>query len=433
MGDVGISSVFWNKAASRGSQQMQRKAMCDMAITAQETNFSPCRSYVNTLRTAQEIENVRKFWSSSPGSLSSDIAHFLPHCQGNPNHSATRVFVLYRGGEPGALLAGVLKRERFAFRFGWLNLLKPNVNVLTIRGGMRGDQSRESCLELVRAVIRCMKNGEADLTLLTDVNVDSSLYQYVRREPGILFRDHLVRHRPHRKRQLPATVEAFHAELSSHVKKRYRQIAKRLSAAFSAQVRLACYTNLDRLDRCLADVEMVAKTTWQGAMGRALDITPSQLKNFKTFAQNGWLRVYILYLAEKPCAFWVGNVYRGVFVSQYTGYDPAYATYSLGTYLLLRIMEQLCLEHVEAFDFGGSDEDYKKRFASTTWYEADMHIFAPSRLGMALAMMRLITVVPHESARSLLQYTSGIQRMKKAWRKVSINRTQSVRVDASQD
>lgn len=374
---------------------------------------------VRVLRSIEEVESAREFWSSCPGSLDSDIDVLLLA------HASTReaprpcVHVLYRGGKPFALMAGRIFRTRFVFRLGWLSLFEPLVNVLTIRGGMRGDASPESCQELVRGIIQCLKNGEADVAVLKHVEADSALFHCAKSESGALFRDHFTSLRPHRKRELPGSVDQLYADLSGHERKRFRQIAKKLSSDFAGKVRVDRLDTVADLDRTLEVVEQIAKKTWQRNVGGGSHMDAWLLETFKTLAEKGWLRVYTLYLADKPCAFWIGALYWQTFFSEYTGYDQDYADYSVGTYLLSRVMEELCSEGAKAIDFGASDEEYKKRFGNVTWRETDLHLFAPSPKGFALSALRATTVFLHESSRAFLMRTNLIQRAKKMWRRVS--------------
>lgn len=401
--------------------QTQLKLRADRAT---QDSASGSRT-VKILRSAEEVESVREFWSSCSGTLDSDIDVFLTKNSDIPEGLRPCVLVLYRGGKPVALMAGRIVRRRIEFRLGWFTLFKPLVNVFTIRGGLRGDASSDSCQELVRAIIECLKNGEADVALLSHVDADSALFRCLKSKTGFLFRDHFTPLRPHRKRVLPGSIDQLYAELSGNERWRFRRIAKRLSNEFSGKVRVDRFETLAGLDRTLTVVEEVARKTWQRAMGGGFSMEASLLKALRIQAEGGWLRIYTLYLADKPCAFWIGALYRRTFYSEYLGYNLEYASYSVGTYLLSRMMQDFCSEGVEAIDFGSSDEEYKKRYGNVMWHESDLHVFAPSPRGLILSGMKMITVLLREPTRTFLERTNLIQRVKKIWRRVSMNRVES--------
>jgi Acetyltransferase (GNAT) domain len=377
---------------------------------------------VRILRSAPEVESVREFWSSCPGTRDSDIdIFFLDGQRNSPDAPQPRVLVLYRGRIPVALLAGKIVRRKFTFRLGYFPLFSRMVNVMTIPyGGLRGDASAEDCHKLIREINKCLKNGEADVALIHYVDANSALFHCAKTEPKFLFRDHFTPLRPHRKRKLPSSIEKLH-EGSSQGSKQFRRVAKKLSNEFSGQVRVDRFEALADLDRMLAVVEEIAKKTWQRKVSTiGFNIKDaSLLEVLKTEAEGGHLRVYTLYLGEKPCAFWIGAVYQRTFFSDFLGYDPDYARYSPGTFLLSQMLEELCAQGVEEIDFGFSDEEYKKRFGNVMWQDSNVHVYAPSLAGLTLSAMRLITVVPHEAARALLKRTNLYQNAKMAWRKMA--------------
>ncbi|MGA9143896.1 MAG: GNAT family N-acetyltransferase [Candidatus Acidiferrales bacterium] len=380
---------------------------------------------VRILRSTEEVERVREFWSSCPGTLESDIDVFLAIPTGTAESPRPCVPVLYRGGEPAALLAGKIVQTKFAFRLGWLSVFRPQVNVLTIRGGLRGDASLENCRELVRATMACLKDGDASVAFFAHVDPESVFFRYLKAEPGFLFRDHITPIRQHRLRVLPDNVKQMYAELSSNERRGFHRISKKLLEEFHRQVRVDRFDGLLGLDHTLEVVEEIAKKSWQRTMGRGFSMDPSLLQTFGTLAQKGWLRVYILFLAEKPCAFWIGARYRGKFYTEYTGYDLAYNSYSPGRHLLSQIMEDCCLEGIEAIDFGSSDEEYKKRFGNVMQPETNLRLFAPSPLGFTLSVRSTITAFLHELTRAFLKRSNLIQRTKQVWRRVSVNRART--------
>jgi hypothetical protein len=381
--------------------------------------LAPDSVTVKVLRSAEEIESIREFWNSCPGARDSDIDVFLPKHPSTHRVLRPWVLVLYRGGKPASLLAGRIIHQRFGFRIGWFDLFKPLLNVLTIpQGGLHGDASADTCKEFVREIIRCLRNGDADIAYFRHLDADSALFRSVKSEPGFLFRDRFRSLRPHRKRTLPGSVEQLYRDLSANERQRFRRIARALSREFPGQVKVDRFGDVTDLDAALAVVEKVANKTWQQAMGTGFALSESVLNSLRAQAERGWLRVYILYLGGKACAFWIGAVYQRTFYSDYLGYDPDYSKHSPGMYLLSRIMEEFCSEGVEAIDFGPIEEEYKKRFGNAMWLQSDLHIFAPRLKGLISSGMNSIAVLLHQPARAFLERTGLTQTVKKIWRGV---------------
>jgi|SRR5665213_446174 len=400
----------------------ERQTQADIQASLTVQDFDAVDGVVRILRSAAEIETVHRFWSSTPGTRDSDIDIFFPEDQRrDPAVLQPRVLVLLRNGNPVALLIGKIVRREFVFRVGYFRLGKVMANVLTIPyGGLRGEESPENCKRFLREIQACLKLGEADVALFQYVNADSALFRCAKREPNFLSRDYFTPLRPHRKRQLPPSIDKLYVGVAQGGKQ-FRRVANKLASEFSGEVRVDRFENVADLDRTLAVVEEIAHKTWQRKISN-IGFNPrdnSLMDVLKTEARGGHLRVYTLYLRGTPCAFWIGAVYQNTFISDFLGYDPDFANYSPGTFLLSQMMEDFCSQGVQEIDFGFSDEEYKRRFGNVMWQDANVHVFAPTWRGLTLSVMRMITVIPHEAARTFLKWTDLYQKAKRIWRKLA--------------
>jgi hypothetical protein len=375
---------------------------------------------VGVLRTLPEIEKIRGQWESWPGNRDSDIDVFLTVCRSSPNVLRPHVLVLFRNGRPSSMLVGRIVDGRFPLKVGYFNLFKPQARaILFSYGGLRGDACPESCAALTREIIKSLVAGEADFALLDHVDIESDLFRYVRHLPGFFFRDHLpsVQHRWIM--DLPGSVEALYEHLSYNQRSHFRKTVRRLQRSFPGQVRLRCLHRAADLDAILWDVEEIAKKTYQRRLGVGFNNNPVQTAFLRFEAEMGWLRTYLVYLGDKPCAYWIGAVYQQRFCSDFTGYDPDYTHHAVGTYILSQMLEELCGEGVRAVDFGWTDSAYKERICNIMKREATLYMFAPTPKGISLSAMRALTSIVHEPLRTLLERMNLIQNAKRVWRKVA--------------
>jgi CelD/BcsL family acetyltransferase involved in cellulose biosynthesis len=142
-----------------------------------------------------------------------------------------------------------------------------------------------------------------------------------------------------------------------------------------------------------------------------------QMQRLALGRRENWLRGMVLHINDKPCAFWIGSVYKQVFHSEATGYDPAYRKYELGTVVFLKLVEDLCAEKAEAIDFGLGDALYKRRFGDESWQEGSVRIFASSFKGTRLNLLRTVLEGSALATRRLAQRIGIEQRLKTLWRK----------------
>ena len=115
--------------------------------------------------------------------------------------------------------------------------------------------------------------------------------------------------------------------------------------------------------------------------------------------------------------------------SDFTGYDPQYRKYEIGTVIFLKMIGELCKTGVKQLDFGPGTALYKERFGDSSFEEAAICVFASNLRGILLNALRTITTGPVDVARRCLNRLGLEQKLKKAWRR-SITPTQA-REDAA--
>jgi CelD/BcsL family acetyltransferase involved in cellulose biosynthesis len=80
-------------------------------------------------------------------------------------------------------------------------------------------------------------------------------------------------------------------------------------------------------------------------------------------ARNGSLRLYTLFCARRPVASVYGVVHQGKFNYYQSGYDPDWASKSVGLVLLARTVSDAFAEGLGEFDFLRGNEGYKGEWA----------------------------------------------------------------------
>lgn len=189
---------------------------------------------------------------------------------------------------------------------------------------------------------------------------------------------------------------------------------------------------MSEIENLAAEVERLASRSYQRGLGAGFSDTPKVRNQLRLKAERGWLRGYVLYLGGKPCAFWIGDINRGTFGSDYLGYDPDFAKHSPGMYLIMRVIEGFCDGHregVTTVDFGPGHAQYKEVLSNREWREASVYIFAPTLKGISLNLVRGAMGGMDQIAKKALARTNLLRKIKKAWRNHATPK-QSVHVDA---
>ena len=374
---------------------------------------------VRILRTLPELEEVRQVWQSWPGNRDSEMESYTTFVQSNGKTLRPHVLVVYRGGMPDAIWVGRLDEGYISCKLGYLNLKFPARIISFVNGALRGNASHENCDLLTSEVLRSLSVGEAHAACLQFVKRGSDLCRLATTKPPRLCRDHLRTPLKHFAALLPGTVEEFYRGLSSGARWQIKAKQKKLLRDFAGDIEIRCFRNTAELEDLMRDVETVAKKTYQRGLGVGFSDGPKIREQFRLKAERGWLRAYVLYIAGRPSAFWIGDINGTTFGSDYLGYDPEFERYSPGMCLMAKVIEGFCdggREGISEVDFATGHAQYKEVLSNQGWEEESIYIFSPSIKGVVLNLTRTVVGRIDQGVKSLLSSTNLLRRVKKAWR-----------------
>lgn len=376
---------------------------------------------LRVIRDHTEINEIRGMWSAWHQHPNSDVDFYQTVIRSLHGVLRPHIIVLYLGNIPKAMLIGRLERAHINFRIGYKNLLKTKARLLTfIYKGFLGEVSLENAELLLREIIKSLNRKEADAAFLSNVGVDSPLYRLGKELPGFLERDHAVAANIHRSMNLPDNFDEVYSGLSGKVRKNLKWQAKKLATDFSGSVEIRAFQGTNQLEEMIRDLEQVAKKTYQRGLGVGFIDSVQTRERLKLEAAMGWLRSFILYIHQKPCAFWKGTLYQRTFYSDCMGYDPDYRKYSPGMYLIMKVIEDFCGmrngERPREIDFGFGDAQYKAVLANRGWYESSVYMFAPTLKGVGINLLRTPMELVNQRAKHFLSHRSLLLRVKRMWR-----------------
>jgi CelD/BcsL family acetyltransferase involved in cellulose biosynthesis len=96
-------------------------------------------------------------------------------------------------------------------------------------------------------------------------------------------------------------------------------------------------------------------------------------------ARAGTLRLYTLFCARRPVASVYGVVHQGKFNYYQSGYDPAWASKSVGLVLLARTVGDAFAEGLTEFDFLRGNEGYKGEWARGERWTVQLRLWRGAR------------------------------------------------------
>lgn len=374
---------------------------------------------VRTARSADELEGLRTVWSSFDAEVANaDIDYHLMLIERRPEALRPHVLLVEQDGTPTALVVGRLEDVRLPAKLGYKTLWQPRVRALTVSyGGVLGRDDDETAALVLEEIASALRRGEADVARLRNLKVGSPLHRAARSAPGFLSRDRLTMPARHWRARLTGSYEDYLARRSGKTRSNLRRYGRKFEEAFPDAIEFRTFRDPGELDRLLADTGTVYAATYQHALGVGFSDSGIEREVTTLALARGWFRGFVLYVDGTPCAFWHGIRYGRVFSTGPTGYDPAFGSHRVGTYVLGRMVEELSREEgLEWIDFGFGDAEYKQHFGDESWEEEDVLVWAVRPRAIGVNLTRTALLAADRAARSLLRRGQLLTRARRLWR-----------------
>jgi len=369
---------------------------------------APSVPTVRVVRTLEELEPLRADWSALQWHPQSDLDFYREVLARRASFLRPHVLVLERDGRVEALIAGQLLADSIPWRVGPLRLFRTRARVQRLgAGAILGRCDEAGARSALQALQASLAAGEADAVYLHQLAHDAPFFRAAQRAPG-LARDRFARTVPGWSLALPGSFEEFLASRSRAVRKNYRRYASRIEHELG-DLHVACHRAPGDLERILAESTAIARRTYHERLGVAFRDDAETRALLAHALQAGWFECHVLYRGAQPIAFAHGLVYRETLFARDTGFDPAYADYRPGIYLLGRMIAGHCAAGTRTLDYGVMDAEYKRQFGSARAEYASAFVFGASARGRVLALKRAVV----GSADRLVRATLGSERARR--------------------
>jgi CelD/BcsL family acetyltransferase involved in cellulose biosynthesis len=164
------------------------------------------------------------------------------------------------------------------------------------------------------------------------------------------------------------------------------------------------------LEQAIPDMEHIARKSVKRQLGYGYFDTLQTREQLLVEASRGWLRIYILYIEEKPVSFWKGTLYERCLQADHAGFDAAWSDFSPGIFLFLYILENLRDENIKTVDLGYGNGQLYQCFGDVRCSEARVQIYAPKLSALRLNLLHTFT----RYATILIQGTPGLHWARRA-------------------
>jgi CelD/BcsL family acetyltransferase involved in cellulose biosynthesis len=185
----------------------------------------------------------------------------------------------------------------------------------------------------------------------------------------------------------------------ANLRRRLRQARTKFSVTF-AHARTA-----DERHAALRTLIRLHRVRWRGRGVSEAFATPALVAFHDEITElareRGWLRLYLLRLDAVPVAGLYGFTYRGVFSFYQSGFDPAFAKWSVGLMAMGLAIEQALAEGAEEYDLLHGNEPYKFLWAREQRELCRLELYPPGATDLAIAGARMLTRTAKRSLRKL--------------------------------
>jgi CelD/BcsL family acetyltransferase involved in cellulose biosynthesis len=153
----------------------------------------------------------------------------------------------------------------------------------------------------------------------------------------------------------------------------------------TGRARVEIVTGRKGLDEAIQAYEKVYSASWKNQEPYP-QFVPGLIR---TCADKGWLRLGIAYIDNEPAAAQVWIVHNGVASIYKIAYDQKFKQFSVGSYLMMRMMQQaLDVDRVHELDYLSGDDRYKSDWMSHRREQWGILAMNPRTIGGLLAIAR---------------------------------------------
>lgn len=376
---------------------------------------------VTVAKTPEAVEALREVWNGiDVVNLDADIDYFLTVAGNADQVISPYVVHIQRSDLPDILVVARLENLPVRYKLAYWTFFRVTLKAIVVTfDGVLGARDPDDQAVAMATLRRLMDDGAADLILMRNVDVGGGLHAAA---VGPVSGIRLARALPVDRlweTQLTGTLDAFLLERrSAKSRSSFRREDRLLHEEFGDRLKLRRFQRADEMEELCRDMEFLSTRTYQHGLGAGFSNSGMQRALVSLGLRAGNYRCWMLYVDDRPIAFWAGTAHGQSFFPSTPGFDPDYSRHSIGRYTMFRMFEDLCAdEAITRIDFGRGDAQYKMEYAQVRAEATDVWI-AARRLRPILAVNALsIAALANGRGRRWVENLHFGRRLKTLWRR----------------
>jgi hypothetical protein len=291
-----------------------------------------------------------------------------PWCPPRPTSKENvRIYFLDNGEEVVSAVPYVLDQRQLICGLGDLKLVKFPLRVMCLQSRINVPAETAAYDTLIERIVK----ANPDAVYANKIRTDSFFWKYLQSSPLIerLFKFYRrTEPTPHLLIRLEGTFENYMNKFTAKTRKnRFREI--RLLEKYGS-LQLTGVTRASEIEDFLKVAFEISKRTWQFDRGWGLRDPEMVRSKMQFLAQHGCLRSYVLKCGDTPCAFILGHQYGSRFYTEFAGADYQWRNQSVGSVILLLVLQDLFQENTPEFYDFGSYAAWQEYYATESYPES---------------------------------------------------------------
>ena len=238
-----------------------------------------------------------------------------------------------------------------------------------------------------------------------------------------LIRDFTPSNEKHFILKVPESLETFLSTKDKQGRQKLKKIVKKVESEYKGRHLVRVFVSEEDVDRFYEDAEKVAQKSQLRAINVGFRSTKKELMKKKWIAKKGYFRSYILYLNNIPVSFMEGVNYRRHFVGENTGFDMEYEKFQTGSYIKLKLIEDIAQTKCADFiDFQIGADRWKQNFSSQEDEEIRVKIYLPKFSNIFFKVTFTVFPYLNRLVRRLLKKTMLYEKTRKFIRSIFVKK-----------
>jgi hypothetical protein len=379
---------------------------------------------IRVAESRDEIEAIRPIWERMQSlqnypTIDADIDRHLSVVESMEGKAQPCIIVLSYEGKPSVMVIARIQEHELVITLGYKKLFRPRLKCLVVSyGGILGQINSDTGCFVIRELMKQLRSRKIDMVYFSELRTDSLIFDFSRKLPGFLCRDHTPVVDTHWQTTALSSREEFTKTLSRNERRNITRHTKQLENKASGIVELKSYRGLDEMNQYISVASEISSLTYQKMITGGFSDSPSTRSLLTEAVKKDWFRAYILYAGSEPVAFESGLLYKSTYFAEYRGFHPDWTCGSPGSILLLKVLEEFSQDtNIQKYDYGFGDAPYKQRYGQEKWMEAPIYIFAPGLYPIFVNIIRTLIASFEISVKYILKKYGFIDRVKRSWRK----------------